>query len=207
MTIRAFIAVELDEPLRRAIERVQELVKLAIEPASHDRDHRAPHVSWVRPSSLHLTLKFLGDIDESIVPALKDEVAAAIGNHAPIDVPLSRLGGFPRLQDPRNLWLGPDDRWKQHDDARRLQMLVKAIDEICATHGIPAEARPFSPHLTLGRVKAGERQIGRALTNHPTVTESLHLPVLPITRITLMKSQLNSKGAIHTALWTLQLDR
>jgi 2'-5' RNA ligase len=199
VTIRAFIAVELDDSLRREVARVQEKVRAAVEGAGGAK------IAWVRPESMHLTLKFLGDIDESIVSSLHTSVVQAIRDNTPINVPLSRLGAFPRLQDPHNLWLGPDDRWQHGDESRRLQALVRAIDACCAPQGIAPEARPFSPHLTLGRVKAGERQIGRALVNQPGVTQPLPLPLLAVSTVTLMKSQLNSKGAIHTPLWRAPL--
>ena len=194
MTIRAFVAVELDDDLRRQIARVQEKVRAAIEPA---------RVSWVRPASMHLTLKFLGDIDESIVVELRTAIQAATSEMASIEIPLSKLGAFPRLKEPRNLWLGPDEQWVETDDARRLQSLVRAIDGCCAAKGIAPEARPFSPHLTLGRVKAGERQIGRTLATDPSVTQPLQLKPLVVSAVTFMKSQLDSKGAIHTPLWKL----
>lgn len=199
MAIRAFIAVELDDELRRQIAREQENVRVAIEGVSR--------VAWVRPASMHLTLKFLGDINESIVPALHTSIAAAVAGTTSIDVPLTRLGAFPRLQDPRNVWLGPDDRWQHTADARRLQTLVRAIDECCTAQGIPPEARPFSPHLTLGRIKEGERPAGRALAQRPGVTQPLAVAPLTIRAIALMKSQLDPKGAVHTRLWEIGLAR
>src|SRR4029453_13211138 len=122
-------------------------------------------------------------------------IAARAGAARPIDVPLTRLGGFPRLQEPRSLWLGPDERWEHEADARLLQSLVRAIDESCAPHGIAPEKRLFSPHLTLGRVKTGERHIGRALAARSGAKALLALPALSVSAIALMKSELDSKGA------------
>jgi 2'-5' RNA ligase len=198
VTIRAFIAVELDDGLRREIARVQEHLRAAIE-SGHAR------VAWVRPASMHVTLKFLGDIDDAIVPELHASIATSTRDIAAIELPLVRLGAFPRLQEPRNVWLGPDEPWTRSADANRLQSLARAIDESCAAHGLQPEARRFSPHLTLGRVKAGERQIGRALASHPGVTAPLPLAPLVVSEVALMKSQLDSKGAVHTRLWQVPL--
>ena len=159
---------------------------------------------------MHLTLKFLGDIDESIVAPLHGAIAAAAREWRAIDIPLTRLGGFPRLQEPRNLWLGPDEHWEQSEDARRLQILARAIDAAAAAQGIAREKRPFSPHLTLGRIKNGERHIGRALTSAAGATPALALTPLPpinVAAVALMKSQLDSKGAVHTRLWEVPLAR
>ena len=200
VTIRTFIAVELDEELRREIARVQETVRSAIE-GEHAR------VAWVRPASMHVTLKFLGDIDEAIVAEIHASIATSIRDIAALEIPLVRLGAFPRVQEPRSVWLGPDEPWTRSADANRLQSLVGAMDASCAAHGIPPEARRFSPHLTLGRVKTGERQLGRALASHPGVSEPLPLAPLVVSHVALMKSQLDSKGAVHTRLWDIPLAR
>lgn len=198
MTMRAFIAVELDDELRREVARVQEKLRAAL-------DEVGAKIAWVRPASMHLTLKFLGDIEETVVPALHDAIATAIHDRDAIAIPLCRLGAFPRLKEPRNLWLGPDEQWPHTDDARRLQSLARVVDGCCAEIGIAPEARVFSPHLTLGRVKAGERQLGRALAGAKSVTEPLHLPPLNAAAVTLMKSQLDTKGAVHTPQWKIPL--
>jgi 2'-5' RNA ligase len=199
--IRAFIAVELDDALRKEIAGFQQTLRTTL-----DRAADGARIAWVRPASLHLTLKFMGDVDESIVQPLHQSIVSAASAWRPIEVAMVRLGGFPRLQEPRNLWLGPDERWEESDDARRLQVIARAIDERVAAHGIDRERRPFSPHLTLGRVKAGERAIGRVLASELAVTK-IDLRPLAVSTVTLMKSQLDSKGAIHTPLWTVQLDR
>jgi len=196
--IRAFIAIELDEPLRIEIARLQEQLRAGLQ---------GLRVAWVRPASMHVTLKFLGDIDESLVDSLHESVATATRDVQPIGLPLDRIGGFPRLQEPRSLWLGPDERWGRGDDARRLQALARAIDMCCARHSLRSEERPFTPHLTLGRIKTGERQIGLALAGLPAARQPLFLPPLQVSQVALMKSQLDSKGAIHTRLWQCPLAR
>ena len=196
--IRAFVAIELTDSLRNEIAGVQRAFRSMLDQAAP-----AAHVSWVRPESMHLTLKFLGDVAESSVTRLHDEIGGAAPEWRAIDIPLQRLGGFPRLREPRNLWLGPDERWEQDADATHLQTIARTIDECAARLGIAREKRPYSPHLTLARIKAGERQIGQALTS-TLEKEPLGLH-LPVRTITLLKSQLDSKGAIHTPLWSLNL--
>lgn len=197
--IRAFIAVELDDALREEIAHIQQHLR-----ASLERSAPEARISWVRPASMHLTIKFLGDIDESLVPALHDLIAEAARQWHAIEIPLTRPGGFPRLQEPRNLWLGPEERWENSEAALHLQTIAREIDEIAAAHDIAREKRAFSPHLTLARIKSRERAAGHALTAASGV-QMVHLPPLHLGAVTLLKSQLDSKGAIHTPLWTVNL--
>ena len=105
--IRAFLAVQLPVPLRESLAAIQSDVKRGM---VHDLPREAS-LSWVRPASLHLTVKFLGDIDEGLVVRLGDAMTDTLRHHRAIRIPLDRLGVFPRLQQPRILWIGPSDGW------------------------------------------------------------------------------------------------
>src|SRR5215470_4920166 len=100
--IRAFLAVELSQELRAELAVVQQELKHRIEPEMK-RDTR---ISWVQPAKIHLTIKFLGDMDEQLVDPLFRAVEQAIGSRTVVQVPLERLGAFPRPQSPRVLWVG-----------------------------------------------------------------------------------------------------
>jgi len=199
--IRAFIAVELSDARREQIRLVQNDLKDRINRAST----RDPRIAWVRPASMHLTLKFLGDIDERRVGALREAIATAIRGREPIAIPLARLGVFPRPREPRAFWIGPPEDWRRGKDADRLTALAGAIEDGCEAEGIPREPRPFAPHLTLARIKAGERQAGRALAVTGALDTPLILDPLTVDAVALMKSQLNADGAVHTRLWEIRL--
>lgn len=199
--IRAFIAAELGDGLRRQIARTQQDLKERLSRAATG----TARIAWVRPASMHLTLKFLGDIDEQRIGPLQDMIAATIRGHHAITIPLARLGAFPRQQEPRALWIGPPEPWESHDDAGRLAGLVRAIEDGCEGLGIPREHRPFAPHLTLARIKSGERHVGRALTDIGALDRPLASESIVVESLTLMKSQLNSAGAVHTRLWEVRL--
>jgi 2'-5' RNA ligase len=199
--IRAFIAVEPDEALRRRIAGVQQELKDQL-----DREAaRGVRIAWVQPASMHLTLKFLGDIDEQRVGPLRDAIAAATVGRRALRVPLARLGAFPRPQEPRALWIGAPHEWQGGIDARDLAALVRAIEDCCDVEGVAPETRPFAPHMTLARIKAGERQAGRALARAGALDRPLALDPLAVGAISFMKSELGPGGARHTRLWELPL--
>lgn len=201
--IRAFLAIEATDALRRQFTRVQEDLKRELAP-----DLAGPvRISWLQPASMHLTLKFLGEIEERFVGPLRDAIDRAVGGHRAIRVPLERIGAFPRPGEPRVLWIGPSAAWKRSEDAGRANALHQAVDVVCASLGFAREDRPFSPHLTLARIKAGERHAGRALARTGAIDRPISLSPLDLTGIVLMKSELRSEGAVHTRLWDVPLEK
>jgi 2'-5' RNA ligase len=199
--IRAFLAVQLPEPLRESLAAIQSDVK-------HRMAHELPReasLSWVRPASLHLTVKFLGDIDEGLVVRLRDAMADTLRHHRAIRIPLDRLGVFPRLLQPRILWIGPSDGWENSEEALRLTTLHRAIEECCGTLGLAPDARPLSAHLTLARIKAGHRAVGQALAKSGVMDRTLALEPLSVHAIALMRSELKPSGSVYTALWESRL--
>jgi 2'-5' RNA ligase len=198
--IRTFMAVELGAELRAQIAQVQRQVRDRL-----SREAASARIAWTKPDSMHLTLKFLGDIDERRVEALRDGVAAAVRDQSSIEIPLARLGAFPRVQEPRSLWIGAASEWERGDEAKRLASLVRALEDACAAEGVPREPRRFAPHLTLARVKTGERQVGRALMAAGVMDQSFALDPLLAASVAFIQSELRSDGAMHTRLWSLTL--
>ena len=136
--MRLFVALELDEAVR---SRTAVLLR-QLEPA-------ASQVKWVKPQSLHLTLKFIGEQPEDKLSALV-EALAAVPAPGPLEVSFRGLGCFPNERHPRVFWVGvlaPP----------ALGQLAAAVERALAPLGIEPEQRPFSPHLTLGRLRQGSR--------------------------------------------------
>ncbi|HKY71972.1 MAG TPA: RNA 2',3'-cyclic phosphodiesterase [Nitrospira sp.] len=200
--IRAFLAVQLSEHLRTTLAGIQSELKRRM---THDLSREAS-LSWVRPASLHLTVKFLGDIDEGLVTSLRDAMARALSRHRAIQIPLHRLGVFPRPQQPRVLWIGPTDQWASSEDATRLTALHREIDGCCSAQNLAPDTRPLSAHLTLARIKAGHRVVGQALARSGVLDGAFEGISLPVDAIALMRSELKPTGSIYTVLWesTLQ---
>ena len=199
--IRAFLAVELSQELRAELATVQQELKHRIEPEMK-RDIR---ISWAQPASIHLTLKFLGDMDEQVIDPLLAAVEQAIGRQTAVNVPLERLGAFPRPQSPRVLWVGPSQNWEQGAEAKRVVEVHGAIEQACEGLSFLRETRSFSPHLTLARIKVGERHVGVALAKGGVLDRPISLSSLAVESVVLMKSELKPTGSVYTKLWEVKI--
>ena len=199
--IRVFLAVELSPELRAEVATVQQELKHRIEPEMK-RDVR---ISWAQPALIHLTLKFLGDMDEQVIDPLLVAVEQAIGRQIPVNVPLERLGAFPRPQSPRVLWVGPSENWERGAEAKRIAEIHGAIEQACEGLGFLRETKPFSPHLTLARIKVGERQVGVALAKGGVLDRPISLGSLAVESVVLMKSELKPTGSVYTKLWEVRM--
>jgi len=196
--IRAFVAVQLPADLTRAIGQLQGQLKKKFERGMPVE----ARVQWVRPEAIHLTLKFLGDIEESRVDEIRQTLAPRLCAVRECSVEAGGLGVFPDLRAPRVLWLGlagPSDR------PAALVQLAGEVDAALETLGVPRESRPFSPHLTLARIKERSREVGKALASSGVMGMADHLGHLPVATISLMKSELRPSGAVYTKLWNLPL--
>ena len=199
--IRAFLAVELSQKLRAELAALQQELMQSIEPEMQ-RDMR---ISWVPPAKMHLTIKFLGDMDEQLLDPLLGVVERAIGSQPSVNVPLERLGAFPSPQSPRVLWVGPSEHWERGTEAKRMVEVRGAIEEAGESMGFLREAKPFSPHLTLARIKMGERRIGAALAKSGVLDRPLSLGSLAVESVVLIKSELKPAGSVYTRLWEARL--
>ena len=180
-TIRTFIAIELPEEIIYTISKVQEEIK-----------SYGLKIRWVRPENIHLTLKFLGDIQEADTEKVARAVSESVTGYHPISLAVKGIGVFPGIKRPRVLWLGIS---KQID---LLIALQRTLDEKLEAIGFPKEKRPFRGHLTLGRIKdkIDPKRLNDILKEF-TKFESEHFFAH---RIILYKSELKPKGAVYTKL-------
>ncbi|HEV8327521.1 MAG TPA: RNA 2',3'-cyclic phosphodiesterase [Nitrospiraceae bacterium] len=199
--IRAFLAVELSQELQAELATVQQDLKRRIEPEMK----RNTRISWAKPASIHLTIKFLGDMDEQVIDPMLVAVEQTIGSQIPVNVPLERLGAFPRPQSPRVLWVGPSENWERGGEATRVAEIHGAIEQACEGLSFLRDTRPFSPHLTLARIKVGERHVGVALAKAGVLDRPISLGSLVVESVVLMKSELKPTGSVYTKLWAVRL--
>jgi 2'-5' RNA ligase len=181
-TIRSFIAVDLPEPARGAAAGVSRALRSA--PGGAD-------VRWVRPETLHVTLRFLGQVETSRVAGLAAQVAGAIAGIAPFRLTLGGLQVFPGPSRPRVVAL-------EIAPAAPLAALAAAVERGVVAAGFEPEPRRFRPHLTLGRVR------GRAA---PDVAGVAPPPPSPfeVSEAVLFRSDLGSQGAHYTPLERMSL--
>ena len=199
--IRAFLAVNQSDPLRTNLTKLHSEMKhrLGRELSKNIR------VSWVQPSSLHLTVKFLGDIDEQLVAPMQKAMENVLSSHRVVEIPLDRLGVFPRLQQPRVLWVGPLELWEKSHDAARVDSLHRAVDDCCSCFNLAPDTRPLSPHLTLARIKMGERDFGQILARSGLLDKPVSVGSMRVDTIDLMRSELRPTGSVYTKLWEARI--
>lgn len=189
--IRTFIAVELEQPQRTAIGNVQDMLK---------RERAGRYVRWVAPEGIHLTLKFLGGVDASRMPALQAALTEACQGIPSFELKIAGVGAFPNARRPRVIWVGLEG-----DTAIAVQ-LAGRIDTAVAKLGFPKEERPFSPHLTIGRIKrevsASDQQFVGEMVAQAQVGE---LGVVKGREISIMKSDLRPTGSVYTRLFAVVL--
>ncbi|KPJ51778.1 MAG: hypothetical protein AMJ37_04140 [Dehalococcoidia bacterium DG_18] len=188
--IRAFIAIELPDPVKDSLSSLED----GLRPAEH------PYVKWVDPQGIHLTIKFLGNIATDQVPRIIEAITSASQGLSPLKLQIGGLGAFPNLQRPRVIWVAVTG------DVEPLITLQRGIDQALMPLGFAIEKRPFSPHLTLGRLREraspGERNsIGKLVM----ATESEGCPSMEVNQISLMRSTLTPSGAIYNRLASIEL--
>ena len=198
--IRAFIAIELDETHHRALADLQARLKRELAAAKTAGSATAQYVRWVAPENIHLTLKFLGDVESGRLPDLQHAVADACAGIAPFTLTIGGAGAFPDTRRPNVLWVGIGG------DVERAVTLAQKIDEACGALGFAREERAFSPHLTLGRVKRDAKPNDRSFIGEMLVHAKIGaLGELRVKRVSVMKSVLTPGGSVYTRLAAVEL--
>lgn len=188
MTFRAFIAVELsglDEvlALRQEIQRTGAPFKL------------------VNPENIHITLKFLGDTDEALIPDLRTAMEKACEGIEPFKIYYKTMGAFPNQKVMKIIWVGIEN-------AGPLIQIAKAVDEGCSKLGFQKENRPFKPHLTLGRMYKKKRLDNKQFNSMQEmfkVYDGQEMGGCTIDKIILKKSTLTPQGPIYEDVEVVKL--
>jgi len=185
--IRAFLAIEPPENILPEMSRLQEKLKREI----------TGSLSWTRPQSNHLTLKFFGDISAADVDGICNAARKQAVRVAPFLLKVEKPGIFPNWHKPRVLWLGTSG------DTERLAMLQSKLEDDFEMLGFPRENRPFRAHFTLARIKIPQRAAG--LEAATTKIINFSAGEFQVKELILFQSKLTSQGAIHTKLATIPL--
>lgn len=180
--LRSFIAVEIPENVKSRMAEARN----AFRPLD-------PYIRWVRAEGVHLTLKFLGDIDPAQVAPVSASIEQAVKDMRHFTVKISGAGVFPNLKYPRVLWVGIVQGGSE------LSAIYQNLEGLLKELGFEPESRPFQPHLTLGRFRDG-RQAGRLLTQEMLQKGGAWEESFTVSQVRLMRSQLHPSGAIYTVL-------
>lgn len=177
--MRLFIAINLPPELRQRLWETAEPLRAARYP-----------VRWVGPEALHLTLKFLGEVEPAREPEITAVMESAVGGAKRFTMPIGGFGAFPSPERPRVVWAGCEA-------VPPLELLQHRLEQEMERLGFPLEGRAFRPHLTLGRAKreANARDFGDIEERMGSLEFAGEAPV---ESLDLMESQLGRDGARYT---------
>jgi len=183
--IRTFVCIEIPDSIKSRVTNLQETLRKF-----------GARVSWTKPSNIHLTLKFLGDVEASRIEGATNAIERAAHKISPFEIEIGGVGCFPSTRSPKVFWIGVSNM------PQPLQTLHSNIEDELARIGFKRENRKFSPHLTIGRVRAPHNSARSAEALIATGFES---ETFTATEVILMRSDLDAAGSIYTPQAAIQL--
>jgi len=179
--MRVFIAIELPESVKEEIARIQEKLKKT-------RDK----IKWVDPSLIHLTLKFLGEINEKELEKVIGAMEKIAGKFTAFNLEIKGVGAFPSSLSPRVIWIGVGEG----KDAA--ENLARKVERELNKKGFASENKKWVPHLTLGRVKLllEKEKLAEVIQGEKDIQGGS----IRVEALSIMKSRLTPKGPIYTVL-------
>jgi len=176
--IRAFIAIDT-KAFPKLIQLAQELKQTKA------------NIKLVEPENIHITLKFLGDTDENLIEEINKIIEESVQKTKPFEIQLKNTGVFPNQNYIKVIWIGIHN-------GEKIAEIAQQIDEKLVELGFEKEKRPFSPHLTIARVKSAENK--DRLLNIINKYQDATFQEIKIESIKLKKSKLTPKGPIYTTI-------
>ena len=181
--VRVFAAVDIDGRLRNELARLQERLRASLSSRGG--------LKWVRPENIHITLKFLGSVNDDETGLLCRSAERAAASHKAFELSIESLGVF-TAKKPRVLWVGTGQ------NTNSLIELHNSLETALALEGWPKDDRRFSGHLTLCRIR--KPAAGRLLVKQIGDYRDFELPSVRVDSITVYRSELTSTGPVYTAL-------
>jgi 2'-5' RNA ligase len=190
MMLRSFLALEIPAEVQDALARYITPLQKALPKTS---------IRWVPSHNLHLTLKFLGDVSSASLEQLTDSLKTEVAACEPFSMSVGGLGAFPNARRARIIWIGLTA-------PPALATLIRCVEMASTRLGYPPEGRPFSPHLTIGRVTQNVsatdlQQIRAALEGTQVGT----VGTVRVEALQVFKSDLRPTGSVYTLLYSLPL--
>ena len=191
-TIRAFVAILLPEELVKRLAALQEELQSKLPAAA---------VRWTRPEQIHLTLKFLGNVEKRRLAELTAALQQACQAVPALRLRAQGLGFFPPRQPPRVIWIGV------HDGSRALHQLQHLVEEAAGTFTQQKPADVFTGHLTIGRAKNLSRGQAERLADFSEKIKDRVLGEWKAETVELMRSQLSPEGSRHSCLASISINK
>ncbi|MFQ5980543.1 MAG: RNA 2',3'-cyclic phosphodiesterase [Candidatus Heimdallarchaeota archaeon] len=187
--MRAFVSIDVeDSQIVQGIQDIQ--AKIA-----------QPGIRLVNPSIIHLTIKFLGEIPPEKGQQIATILTEIVTDFPPFEISFIGFGVFPNLRRPRVVWIGV----QEEDNKDHLKGLAAAVDRGLHAIGFPAEKRPFSSHLTIGRVKFAKPPLHKQLRDLSEEWADESVGKMVVNEIRLKSSTLTPKGPIYETVATATL--
>jgi len=179
--IRCFIAIEIPRFIQDGLAHIQDTLKKQIS-----------QVSWIKSDNIHLTLKFMGEVEQNQLSVIEPAIEQVTQRYPPFALKVGGIGAFPNLKRPRVIWVGVKV------GAAEVSALARAINFELNRHGYPLDEGTFNPHLTLARIK--NRIDLRPFVDIFRQYNEIENASMTVNEIALVRSQLHPKGAIYTIL-------
>ncbi|MCL4536003.1 MAG: RNA 2',3'-cyclic phosphodiesterase [Nitrospirae bacterium] len=183
--MRCFIAIDMSEDIKGSISDVIERCGL-----------KSKGIKWVSVENIHLTLKFLGDVKEDLIPEIEKRLALICMGHNIFNINIRDAGAFPNFKYPNVLWVGMDE-------SEDLKRLYEDIEESMSELGFEKENRRFSPHLTIGRVK--DRKGIEPVIKELYTFKDAFFGSIEVKEVLLMRSILKPTGAEYSKIADFKL--
>ena len=184
--MRTFIAIDVSQEIKEVLGAIESHLKYA-----------GADVKWVKPEIVHLTLKFLGEITEQKVEEVKAALDAVARIAKPFDLTIKDIGAFPNIEHPRVIWVGLDK------GASETVSIASRVDEELSKLGFAKEERPFSSHLTIGRVRSSlnKAKLAEKMSSAAShIIKEAAVPAHRVESVILFRSTLTPHGSIYTKL-------
>jgi len=179
--MRIFISIELPDGIKKNIEKLIGEFKMNLTP-----------IKWVESKNLHVTLKFLGWVDDKKLDNICNLVSTSLKGVGSFDIRIEGMGAFPTTKRPRVLWVGISK------GAEVLAKISSSLEDVLSKEGFREEEREFSSHITIGRIK--DKIDTEMLERHVNKDENISLGEFKADHISVMKSTLTQKGPIYEEL-------
>ena len=189
-TIRTFVAIPLDPAIARAAAGLMRRLR-----------QPGDGVKWVPADNLHLTLKFLGEVENTEVPGVCEVLREVCAKLPRFDLHFHGVGGFPELQRARVLFAGVED------SSETLSQLVPRLEQRYADLGYKPEPRDYTPHLTLGRIGRRSRRADEAVIQRMLAEQQTELGQMTVATVQVFASFLDKGGPTYQVMDTVTLEQ